>query len=296
MKFLILVSALVIGLALSLTLATSKKEPAPVKVNVKDFPEHGISLIGPSDPAFAGLKAKLTKTKSDSSSDMSSVFLKNTGSRAVVGYRIKWECVDGSGEVFGRDVSNITAWIFLHGEESDHRRALGRAQEIIRPNSIWLIRSNGMARPVGGEVDQASFDATESGEDGEADTTEACRSVTVIADGIFFDDGTFIGPDTTDFFTEVKTQMDARYEILNEVQNDLKAGKKIDEIFRGLETIRDQQRVELGASPSPDEFRAYFRRLFAQDILGMRELWGADKAVENVQLQLSRPWVKLRKL
>lgn len=120
--------------------------------------------------------------------------------------------------------------------------------------------------------------------------------MTVIADGIFFDDGTFIGPDTTNFFTEVKTQMDARHEILTLVQNDLKAGKKVDEIFKELETIRDQQRVELGTSPSADEFHAYFRSLFAQDVLGMKELWGADKAIENVQLLLSKPWVNLRKL
>lgn len=63
--------------------------------------------------------------------------------------------------------------------------------------------------------------------------------MTVIADGIFFDDGTFIGPDTTDFFTEVKAQMDARRELLSEIRDELKAGKKADEVFGRLEAIRD---------------------------------------------------------
>lgn len=294
-KLLILTSALVVGLAVSLTLFIGKKEPAAVRVNVKDFPEHGISLVGPSDPSFASLKTKLTKSKSDSISEVYSVFLKNTGRRTVVGYRIKWECVNGSGEVSVRDSSNIISWIFLHGEESDHAKALGRTKEVIRPNSIWLIPFDATARPVGGD-DDVSFDAPEIGGRIETEAEEPCRSVTVIADGIFFDDGTFIGPDTTDFLTVVKAQMDARRELLSEIRADLEAGKKAEEVFRGLEAIRDQKPVELGQSPSADEFHAYFRRLFAQDVLGRRELWGAAKALEDVRLQLSRPWVELRKL
>lgn len=296
MKLLILATALVTGLAVSATLFINKKESASVRFNVKDFPEHGISLIAPSDPAFVGLRAQLSKSKSDSISELYSVFLKNTASRAVVGYRIKWECVNSSGEVSARDSSNIISWIFLHGEESDRRRALGQAQEIIKPNSIWLIPFNATAQPLGVDGEDASFAATETDGNVETDRAEACRSVTAIADGIFFDDGTFIGPDTTDFFTEVKVQMDARHALLSEIRDDLKAGKKFDEVFRGLEAIRDQPGVELGESPSADEFNAYFRRLFAQDVLGKRELWGAAKALEDVHLQLSRPWVQLRKL
>ena len=90
--------------------------------------------------------------------------------------------------------------------------------------------------------------------------------------------------------------MDARYEILRGVQNELKSGKKASEIFRRLERVRDQEGVKLGEHPTADEFKSYFRNMFARDILGKNELWGADKAIEDVQLQLSKPWVNLRKL
>lgn len=160
MKLLFLALALVIGLAATVTVVINKKETAPVRFSVKDFPEHGVFLIGPSNPLFADLEAKLTKSKSSSAGKRYAVFLKNTGSRAVVGYCMKWECVDGSGEVSVRDTSNVVAWIFLHGEESDHRKALNRAQEIIRPNSIWFIPFDSPAQPVEGSYDQTALDTT----------------------------------------------------------------------------------------------------------------------------------------
>lgn len=301
MKFILVALILAVGLLAGVTLVknkrevvTSKKEPT-VSFGVKDFPAHGVSLIGPSDPSFAGMVAKHASAKSASRDDSGSVFLKNTGNRAIVGHRIKWECVDSSGDVSTGAVSNIVSWIFLHGEEADRRLALNRSDEIIKPGSTWLLSPGHPAQPLedgGGEIPAESA----SDEGGMAGTLTQCVRVTVIVDGIFFDDGTFIGPDTTDFFTEVKSQMDARHEILRGVQNDLKAGKKAGEIFRGLEKIRDQEGVTLGDHPSPDELRTYFRNMFAQDVLGKKALFGADKALAEVQALLSRPWVTLRKL
>ena len=264
-----------------------------MRFNAKELPEHGISLITPSNPSFKNLEAKLTKSKGASIADSYSVFLKNTGGRSIVGYRIKWECADSGGVASDRDTSNIVSWIFLHGEESDRRKALNRSAEVINPGSTWFISFGAPERPVEGN-DAGAAMGLEEGERPEA--ISGCASVTVIADGIFFDDGTFVGPDTTDFFTEVSSQIDARYEILRGVRDGLTAGKKPDEVFRGLEIIRDRDSVRLGDHPTRNEFLAYFRSVFAQDLLGTKELQGADKAIEEVQSLLSRPWVKLRKL
>jgi hypothetical protein len=275
--------------------AALKKETVQVKFRSKDFPEHGVTLVVPSDPAFADFKAKLAGQLS-SSGDSYSVFLMNTSSRAIVGYRIKWECVDSRGDTSATDVSNVVSWIFLHGEEAKRRAAVNRSQEVIKPGSTWLISFGAPAQPVGSGGAEATFDSTEFAGSGQAEPITGCVSVTAIADGIFFDDGTFVGPDTTDFFTEVSSQLDARYEILRGVQDDLAAGRRPDEIFRGLEMIRDRNRVRLGVSPTRDEYLAYFRNLFAQDVLGTKELRGADTAIEEVQSLLSKPWVKPRKL
>jgi hypothetical protein len=119
--------------------------------------------------------------------------------------------------------------------------------------------------------------------------------MTVTADGVFFEDGTFIGPDTTNFFARVKTQMNVRSEIYQGVQNELKSGKTPGEVFRGLEQIRDREGLEY-SDETIDELRSYYRNLFARDVLGKKEVWGTDKAIEQVHQLLSKPWVKLRKL
>lgn len=306
MKFIFLALILVVALAASIALVrhrkelvTHKTESTLVRFNVKDFPEHGVSLIVPSNPSFDNLQAKVPMPESN---DSYSVILKNTGNRSVVGYAIKWECFDAKGEASDRDLSkdrnlsHLVSWVFLHGKESERIAAMNGSSEIIRPHSIWLISFDGPARRLDGGSGATDFGATRQGEGGGAETLRTCSSVTVTADGIFFDDGTFIGPDTTGFFTGVKSQMDAQYEILQGVLGELKSGKEAGEIFRGLERIRDREAVQLEESPTPEEFRSYFRNIFARDLLGKKEAWGTDKTIEDVQRQLSRPWVYLRKL
>lgn len=240
-------------------------------MSVKDLPERGISLIAPGNPSFESLAATLPEAAARSARESYAVFLKNTGPLAVVGYRIKWECLKCNGEPFRQDRSDITSWIFLHGEAEERKQIVGRAEEIIKPNETWLIAFDGPARPL------KDLAAVQPQEFGEGAKLEGFKSITVIADGIFFDDGTFIGPDTTNFFTEVKSQMDARHDLLREIQTDLKSGKKVDEVFAGLEAVRNQERVNLGDDPSPGEFYAYFKRLFVQNVLGKKIIGGRKK-------------------
>ena len=104
----------------------------------KDFPEHGVRLIGPSSPEFAQL-AQLIKSNEDSGTDVVPVFLKNTSKHSVVGYRITWECVDKAGIADVRDKSDIISYVFLHGDESDRIQAMVCDAGVMEPNSTWFI-------------------------------------------------------------------------------------------------------------------------------------------------------------
>lgn len=266
---------------------THQAEGLGVRFNVKGLPEHNISLLAPSDPG-------LTKGRT-LAVDPYSVILRNTGSRSVVGYSIKWECFDGKSEVIGRDTSkdhnfsNILGVVFMYGEESERKGVLSQLEGVITPNSAWLVSPNFPAHPIGEEVDEADTNVTDASL---AAIRAACPDMTVTADGIFFDDGTFIGPDTTNFFAKVETQMAVRYEILQGVQSELRSGKTAAEVFKGLEQLRDFYAKQADT----DQTRTYFRNLFIGDVLGMRNTWGTKGAIKTVQLQLSRSWVKLRKV
>ena len=270
--------------------APTMETPA-VKFNVRGLSEHSVSLIAPSDPILTGGRTAFV--------DPYSVALRNTSSKAVVGYSIKWECFDGKTESASRDMShdrkfsNSLGFAFMYGEESERRAVLKNADEVIQPNSTWLISPDLPARKLSGPLEEIS---TGHDQATVADFQAVCPTITITLDGVFFDDGTFIGPDTNDFFAKVKTQMDVRHEVLQGVQSDLKAGKNPTEVFKGLEQMRDRERHMSGGEMTMNDLRSFYRHMFARDVLGMKEMWGADGAIANVQRQLSRNWVTLRKL
>lgn len=303
MRLILLALVLVIVLATSVALVVNKKESvnqktdtASVIFNVKDFPEHGIYLIGPSSPSFAQMAAQLIKGNEYSVTDFPpySVFLRNTSSHSVVGYRLTWECVDNKGDAAHKDVSNIISYIFLHGDESERNKTMAGEAGVIGPNSTWFISLDHLARRVEGigevQTDESIFVSQLQ------EISRDFSKVTISVDGLFFDDGAFLGADTTNFFDEVQSQMDARYEVLNEVERGLQSGAKFEDIQRKLEQMASQPSSELGTSPSRIEYMNCFRVLFAKDVLGMKAIYGAEKAIEDVHQQLSKPWVPLRKL
>lgn len=268
-----------------------KTEPSVVKFNVRGLSEHNVSLIAPSDPLLTGGRAVFV--------DPYSVALRNTSSNAVVGYSIKWECFDGKTESATRDMShdrkfsNSLGFAFMYGEESERRAILKNADEVIQPNSTWLISPDLPARKLSGPLEEIQTGRDQAAL---AKLQAACPTMTVTLDGVFFEDGTFIGPDTNDFFAKVKTQMDVRHEVLQGVQRDVKSGKDPTEVFKELEQMRDRERQQSGGEMTTNELRSFYRHMFAQDVLGMKEMCGVDGAIANVQRQLSRHWVTLRKL
>jgi hypothetical protein len=272
-------------------LKTVQTELKTVKFNIRDLTERGITLIAPSDPIF-------TRNRKTLSINPYSIVLKNSSDRPVVGYSIKWECFDGKIESANRDMSHdvrtshILGIILTYGEESERRPILDKLEGFIKSHSTSFISEDVPARPLSADIEDIG---TELDEAALAEVRAACPIMTVTLDGIFFDDGTFIGPDTTKFFDRVKTQMDARYELLKGVQNQLEAGKDPTDVFRGLEQIRDHEGQSQGGEMATKELRSYFRNKYALDVLGKKQMWGPEKALEDVQQMVSRPWAKLRK-
>jgi len=171
---------------------------------------------------------------------------------------------------------------------------MARDAGVMEPNSTWFIsldRPTQRVRDVGAEQTERWVPGSQFQR-----ISRAFPRITISLDGVFLDDGTFLGPDTTEFFNEVKTQMETRHEILSKVESDLKSGVPAEDIFRKLERIAGQPMPELPELPSRAEHLSFFRRIFAKDILGMKNVFGAEKAFADVHQQLSKPWVKLRKL
>jgi len=202
--------------------------------------------------------------------------------------------VDKQGATSRKEVSNIISYLFLHGDESERHKVMAGEARVVGPNSTWFISLYGPARRVegigDGQVKESMF--VSPAQEG----LKEFSKVTISVDGLFFDDGTFLGADTTGFFNDVKSQMDAQYEVLSEVESGLRSGVKVEEILRKLEQIVSQPIPELSESPSRIEYMNSYRIIFAKNILGMKNVFGTEKAIEDVHQQLSKPWVHLRRL
>jgi len=290
-----------------------------VKLNVKDFPEHGVTIISASDPSFDGMMTALLSNRPHAPVDELkpfSVFIKNAGKGEIVAYKLRWACMKADRTMVYKESSHSSAWILMNEGGDTREQAAAHAQNVIRRNSTWFYSLVAPPQPL--ESPRTELDsgyrivANDDNADqlrqiledpSEKNVLKALNaelaqytSITVSLDGAFFDDGSFIGSDSTNFFGAVKAQIDAKYDLLRDVQDSLKSGKASGEILRGLKELADGQEVDLGPESTASDYYNYFKKVYAQEYVANSEHSGGDKAIKEAVKQLERPWAKLRKL
>jgi len=120
--------------------------------------------------------------------------------------------------------------------------------------------------------------------------------VTVSIDGAFFEDGTFVGPNTTNFFEQTKAVIDARRDLLNEIGNGLSNNTlTVKDASNYVEEIANSNPNALNSHSTVTDYYDHFRALYAYEIVQMKRVHGADKGLEIALLPLHKPWAKLTK-
>lgn len=309
----IVLSALVAAIAVSISKGARAVE---VTINVKDLPEHGLHIIGPSDSSFDGMMAKVIRNEPAAVVEALrpySFFLRNAGGKHVVAYKIRWECTKPNGTVIYKDSSKSSAWIFTDESGADLERVLPRDDSIIKPNTTWFFSLGAAPRELddsSGTVEQDSWSAVIKGENtqGQApppDKTKALRfvtaelstytSITIILDGVFFEDGTFVGPDATGFFDAVKSEIDAKFDLLAELGKAASQAKSGDEIFKHIEEEADGPEVDLGPNSTPADYYRFHKKRFSQELVAQKTALGSAQTFKQATKRLEKPWPKLRK-
>jgi len=309
----VVLSALVVAIVVSISRGARAVE---VTINVKDLPEHGLHIIGPSDPSFDGMLAKVTRNEPAAAVEALrpySFFLRNAGGKHVVAYKIRWECTKPDGTVIYKDSSKSSAWIFTDESEADLERALLRDDSIIKPNTTWFFSLGADPRELddpSGSVEQGSWSAVIKSENtqGQAappDKTKALRfvraelgtytSITIMLDGVFFEDGTFAGPDATGFFDAVKSEVDAEFDLLAGLGKAAPQAKSGDEIFKYIEDDADGPDVDLGPNSTPADYYRFHKKRFSQELVAQKTSLGSARTIKQALKRLEKPWPKLRK-
>src|SRR5437899_7299601 len=121
-KVLLATTALVL-LVMCLSLVCIRRgEAKRVKVNVKDLPEHGVTIIGPTTPFFDSELSRLKEGKDQKQLNRINAlasfsgFIKNSGKGDLVAYTVRWDIISADDKV-NTSYSSYNAPGILMGEK-----------------------------------------------------------------------------------------------------------------------------------------------------------------------------------
>ena len=125
---------------------------------------------------------------------------------------------------------------------------------------------------------------------------EQFTEITVSIDAAFFEDGTFVGPDTSNFFAQTKAVIDAKRDFLNELAGGLSnSGTTKDSLYEHLQETATQPVESIDSTSTPADYYNYFKKLSASEFLKSKDVQGEDKAIATSLRPIKKPWAKLRK-
>lgn len=285
--------------------------------NTKSLPEDGLMIIAPSDSAF---NAEVSSMLQDKQAELRpfveaakpfSVFVKNASSQEVVGCTIKWEILDQAGTVVAIPQSYSTPGGLMGMKPLD--QSMADHTSLINLNgSFYFTLDPAVMQFIAGELSsQVRSAATTNAvrEEMQRYITElqakyqkqlqSVSAITVSIDGVFFKDGSFVGPDTTQYFNGMKAQIDARRDFAEALRQDIRAQKGSTEIFNRIEALAKESAAGADSNAAPDEYynQIYKRSMqfYAQEVLRIRRVRGDHKALEYTQSPLAETWPTLRK-
>ena len=255
------------------------------RFNTRDFPEYGIRIIAPTDPSFDGIATQHFKNKLPDNLRPLSIFIKNSGPRTIVGYAISWELLNDGKRITSNSVGYSEPGILIGNEipsNTVHTTSIdpGKARCFTWSSQIHAeLVAAPKPDPVRDLLNAELSRATD---------------VTVSLDAIVFDDGTFIGPNTTGFIDQMQALVTAKYDLMREVVK-AKENGTVDAAFDSITKKSQEPDVVFGDKFSADEWYRYFTKMYAVEIAQLKAIQGKDQAVSSVVKSYGRAQHGLKK-
>jgi hypothetical protein len=282
-----------------------------IQVNIKDLPEDGIILVSPSDPAFDKEVASLVSENPSERKQFIDVakpfcvFIKNTGTREIAGYRLKWELLKADGEII-TDWSSASAPTLLSRDDRSSRRITMAGSLPISPGSTLFVSmesvmakllyssKNSQANQIEETIKKRNSMMSQLSTINQ-EKIQSVAGVIVTVDCAYFEDGTFVGPDTGNLLSETQGYIDAERELALMARQHIQERKRLDELFDKLKSIADESDALPGSRPSASDYKHLHLKIHARSLLKIRDKGGDDVAIEYTQQPLNKTWAKLQK-
>jgi hypothetical protein len=228
-----------------------------------------------------------------------SVFVKNRNAKTVVACLLKGEMVRPNGTVKIETTGFVTLWRLMN------QGASGIGEYSIKPEAAWFFSPSSIDINQDPSMAEAQVNPPSLEPSQERMQTEYLRklterlrqyaSITVSVDGVFFDDGTFIGPNSTHFFEMVEASRNARRDLFRGVGLEINKGRHLDEIFKSLEELARQSEVKLNQDSTSADFYSHYKKRVAEEVLHMRQTAGDERTKEFMMEPLRKQWIELKK-
>ncbi|MCA1565230.1 MAG: hypothetical protein LC803_06280 [Acidobacteria bacterium] len=281
-----------------------------ITFNVKDVPNDGLEIVSPTHSEFSNMKSELLKKKQNVFSEdttPAAVFIKNKSKKDVVAYILKWEVTRSDGRV-ETIVNSYSRPDILMGKKTYKDENL-RASLVLRSNKarfFSLSESSAQGFEIGLGTEANNDSAASVGQavgigtsaDIKSDDLAEVRSITVSIDGAFFDDGIFVGENNTRYFERTKAEINAKFDMLQDIKNRLKSGDKPSDVMKHLEDVSSALRApeSLIGPDEPVDVYNFFRKMYHNEVLQRRAIVGSDELLLNrVLLSTLDAWPILRK-
>jgi hypothetical protein len=282
-----------------------------VKIHAKDLPQHGLIIVKGSDSDFDAIAKKLLKNVTVEELEnirVVAVAVRNTGTKRVVAHTIIWECAEADGKKRAYRISYANSEFFTDGGDFSNGVNDTNLDETIEPGGERLVSlaplphegpggGGGGSRETQVATEAKQNDVSKYAPQGISELRSRLLAkytdITVSIDGVFFDDGTFIGPDTFGFFERMKAQVDAKQDLRNGIVEGIKEKKPQEEIFREIQAKADIE-VKRPSDEGTTDYYNYCTKLFARQLLLMKKVYGNKVMVDILRLA-NKPQVTLRR-
>jgi hypothetical protein len=287
----------------------SRRPDVNLNIHKKDLPENGLAFVLPSDPLFDQKFSQAITRQQEFAADEQksfSVLLENNTEKTVVAYRIVWAFTTGDGATRYSKRTFSAPRALMEGENltPDMERQTSK----IRPHQGILISAIPIStdgRPT--IAFETTAERAQKIREGQKLDTNELREIaagqlakytdtTVSLDGAFFEDGTFVGPNTTGFFEEIGAQIKAKSDLLEEISRRIHSSASKQEILQDLESIANQTIKPLDPKSTPNDHYNYYRMFYAKQVVRSRRRLNDDEAVAQAMHSKDRGWPELRKV
>lgn len=285
-----------------------------VRYSAKNLPEHGITIVLPTNPEFDVLAKNLLAKQDDPDFEKIrpfSIFLKNNSSKVVVAHSIVWKFVETTGKIVDFKINYVDSPALTDGIlniESDEQ-----ASESIPVGSYKFLTLAPKLNPQGGgggnsdlTNDNNVLDTIEksSTEEKRRKAIESLYSkvlknaneVLILLDGAFFDDGLYVGSDTTNFFNVVDAHVRATRDVISSISKILGDSAQENKILKTLQEKGESRLKKSRDLSNPEEQYEDSIRIVATYLSKLKQISGEKGLKDEINSFNKRSLPKIRKL